>query len=350
MATIVLTGGGTAGHCTPHLALLPYLKKDFDKIYYIGSYSGIEKKIIENAGIKYFGVSTVKFNRKLCADNFSIPFKLIKGVKQCRNIFNEIKPDVIFSKGGFVALPAVIAGAKKHIPVIAHESDYTLGLANKISSRYAKKILTSFPETATTIKNGEYVGSPIRNLGVSDNTDAYKYFGFKGEKPVLLVIGGSSGATFINQLLRASLSELLPNFDIIHITGKNNLKKQKVEGYFECEYLNNVELAYSICSVALSRAGSNTVFELLARAIPTLLIPLPKGVSRGDQVLNAEYFKRRGLTYVLEQKDATKECLSLYLSAVYANRFNLKRNLKQNPILDASQNISKIIVDLARLK
>lgn len=350
MPTIVLTGGGTAGHCTPHLALLPYLKKDFDKIYYIGSYNGIEKNIIENAGIKYFGVSTVKLNRKFCASNLSIPFKLLKGIKESSKILKELKPDVIFSKGGFVALPVVIAGNKRNIPIVAHESDYTIGLANKISAKYCKKVLTSFMDTAKQIKNGEYVGSPIRNLSSHIDVNAHEYFGFKGEKPVLLALGGSSGATFINDVLRASLGELLPNFDIIHITGKNNLKQMKIDGYYQCEYLNDVELAYSICSVAISRSGSNTVFELLARFIPSLLIPLPKGVSRGDQVLNAEYFEKRGLAYVLQQKDVTVNSLPLYVSAIYANRFNIKRNLKATPILDASPMISRIITDLSQLK
>ncbi len=346
MSTIVLTGGGTAGHCTPHLALLPHLQKEFDKIYYIGSYNGIEKDIIEKAGIEYFGVSTVKLRRKLCLENFTIPSKLIKGIKESGKILDKLKPDIIFSKGGFVALPVVIAGKKRRIPIVCHESDYSVGLANKISSKYCARVLTSFPETAKEIKNGEFVGSPIRNFSVANKEDAFKTFGFKGEKPVLFVLGGSSGATFINDLLVASLDELLPNFDIIHMVGKNNLKNIKRTGYYECEYLSNIEKAYAICSLALSRAGSNTVFELLSLNIPCLLIPLPKGVSRGDQVDNAEYFERLGLVYVLEQNKATRQSLALYLSAVYANRFNLKRNLKEKNILDASSKIVKIIADL----
>ncbi len=348
MSTIVLTGGGTAGHCTPHLAVIPHLKKYFDTIYYIGSYNGIEKDIIEKAGIEYFGVSTVKLNRKICLENLSIPRKLIKGVKESGKLLDRLQPSIIFSKGGFVALPVVIAGKKRNIPIVCHESDLTIGLANKISSKFCARVITSFPETAKTIKNGEYVGSPIRNFADSEKQNASSKFGFKGEKPVLLALGGSSGATFINELLRASLNDLLPNFDIVHIVGKNNLAKITKPGYYQCEYLSDIETAYAICSVCLSRAGSNTVFELLSQNVPTLLIPLPKGVSRGDQVDNAEYFERLGLVYVLEQNKATRQSLSLYLSAIYANRFNVKRNIKNANIIDASEKIARIIADLKR--
>ncbi len=350
MPTLILTGGGTAGHCTPHLALLPYLKKDFDKIYYIGSYNGIEKDIVKNTGLKYYGVSTTKLNRKFSLSNLSIPFKLLKGIRESGKILDELKPDVIFSKGGFVSLPVVIAGHKRNIPIIAHESDLTVGLANKISSKFCKKILTSFPTTAKEIKNGEYVGSPIRVSLDKNDVDNYKHFGFTGKKPVLLVLGGSLGAKFINDIIRASLGEILPNFDVIHVVGKGNLNNISKDGYYECEFLSNIELAYSVCSVCISRAGSNTIFELLSLNLPCLLIPLPKGVSRGDQVDNSEYFQKLGLTYVLTQDQVTKESLLLYLNAVYANRFNIKRNIKASGIKDASPMISRIIADSMKVK
>ena len=232
MSKIILTGGGTAGHCTPHLAILPYLKEEFNEIYYIGSYNGIEKTLCEKAGIKYYGVSTAKLKRSFSLDNFTMPLKVLKGVRECVKIIDEIKPDVIFSKGGFVAVPTVIAGKKRRVPVISHESDFSIGLANKITAKYCEKVLTSFPETAKTLKNGYYVGAPIRSeLFVSNREDALKYFNLSGDKPILLVLGGSQGATFINNAVTDALLELLPTFDVIHSVGKGNLKNINKKGY-----------------------------------------------------------------------------------------------------------------------
>lgn len=345
MATIVLTGGGTAGHVTPHLAILPYLKKDFDKIYYIGSKFGIEKGIIEKADIPYYDVPCVKLNRRFTLKNVKIPFVLISGVKKAGKILDKIKPDVIFSKGGYVALPVVLAGAKRKIPIITHESDYTIGLANKISAKYSAKNLTSFPHTATTIKKGVYVGSPIRQKIYNKSTqNNYSRFNFSGKKPVLLVTGGSQGAMAINVNLRLALPKLIDKFDIIHICGKGNLdEKIEYKGYFQTEYLSDIEHAFSITSVCVSRAGSNTLFELLSLNIPTLLIPLPKGVSRGDQILNAEYFEKLGITTVLNQESLSPDSLSAQIYATYNNRAILMKNFENAPIKDASRKISNII-------
>ena len=303
MAKIILTGGGTAGHVTPHLAILPYLKNDFESIYYIGSENGIEKNIITNANIPYYSVPCAKLSRSFCFDNLKIPIKLFSGYKKAGKILDNLKPDIIFSKGGYVSVPTILAAKKRKIPIIAHESDYTIGLANKLTAKYCKKVLTSFRETAQCLKNGEYVGPPIRKSLLSTNyKDSINQFNFLGDKPILLITGGSQGAMAINNAVRNSLDDLLPKFDILHICGKGNLDKNiNKKGYFQAEYLSNIELAYNICSVCISRAGSNTVFELLALKIPSILIPLPKGTSRGDQVLNAEYFQRLGLVSVLPQ-------------------------------------------------
>lgn len=345
MATIILTGGGTAGHVTPHLAILPYLRKDFDKIYYIGSEHGIEKDIIKKEDIPYYSVPCAKFNRSLNFNNVTIPFKLISGYLKAGKLLDKIKPDVIFSKGGYVAIPTVLAGKKRNIPIISHESDYSLGLANRITAKYCKKILTSFKDTASTIKNGEYVGSPIRKALFSTNKEnALKKFSFLGSKPILLVTGGSQGAQFINKILRDSLPNLLPKYDVIHICGKNNLIDElNQKGYYQVEYMNDIENAFAVASVCVSRAGSNTVFELLALKKPCILIPLPKGTSRGDQILNAEYFQKLGLVNVLPQQVLTPESLTLSINSTYANRFNIARNFAKNPINDASREISNII-------
>ncbi|MBE7083734.1 MAG: undecaprenyldiphospho-muramoylpentapeptide beta-N-acetylglucosaminyltransferase [Clostridiales bacterium] len=347
MATIILTGGGTAGHCTPNLALLPYLKNDFDKIVYIGSENGIEKNIIENTDIPYYAISCAKLERKTTIKNLTLPFKVVKGILQAGKILDKIKPDVIFSKGGYVSIPTVIAAAKRKISVISHESDYTVGLANKISAHFSKKVLTSFPETAISLKNGEYVGPPIRKTIINaSKAEALKMFGFNGQKPIILVTGGSQGAKAINEALRNALPLLLSKYDILHICGKNNLTQEKTpKGYFQTEYMNKIENAFAVASICVSRSGSNTLFELMSLKMPCVLIPLPKGNSRGDQVQNAEYFQKLGLAHVLQQDALTAESLAFAINAVYANRLNLSRNFQKFPIKDASRQISRIIAD-----
>ena len=321
MKTILLTGGGTAGHCIPHLALIDELKKHFDKIYYIGSYNGMEKSIMKNANIEYFAVSCAKLNRKFDINNFTIPFKLLKGIHQANKIIEKIKPNIIFSKGGYVAIPTIIAGKKHNIPVITHESDFTIGLANKLSSKYCKKVLTSFPETAKTVKNGEFVGSPLRQeLLKTKKSESLKNLGLSGKKPVLLITGGSLGSVALNNCVRRSLPTLLEKFDVLHLCGKNNKSKINKQGYIQKEFINNMYDAYSACDLCVSRAGSNTVFELIALKKPCILIPLPKGVSRGDQVDNAEYFQKQGLVYVLPQNVLTDKSLVYAVNSVYSNR------------------------------
>ncbi len=346
MATIVLTGGGSAGHCTPHLAVLPYIKNDFDKIYYIGSENGIEKDIIGDE-LPYYAVPCAKLNRKFTVANFAIPFKVISGIKKAGDILDELKPDVVFSKGGYVSVPTVIAANRRKIPVIAHESDYTAGLANRLTSGLCKKVLTSFPETAKNIKNGEYIGSPIRNsIYGASKKDALKSFGFSGQKPVLLVIGGSLGAKALNDALRAALPDLIPKYDVLHICGKGNLTENPPKrGYFQAEFIKKIENAFAAASVCVTRAGSNALFELLSLKLPCVLIPLPKGASRGDQILNAAYFQRLGLASVLPQDALTNESLTFAVNAAYANRFNLLRNFEKHPVKDKSRQISRILAD-----
>ena len=351
MATIVLTGGGTAGHCIPHLALLPYLSNDFDKIYYIGSPDGLEKNIVEKANIEYFSVPCVKLKRSFSLQNFSIPFKLTSSIIKAGKILDKLKPDVIFSKGGYVSLPTVIAGSRRKIPIISHESDLSMGLANKISSRYSKRILTSFPDTATADKRFLYVGSPIRKeLFYPDDRDTVlKSFNFDGKKPILLVMGGSLGAKKINEVVRLSLKELTKTFDVIHACGKGNLDDSiSIPGYFQTEFINKMQNAFSVCSVCVTRAGANSLFELLSLNIPSLVIPLPKGVSRGDQIENADYFLKKGVISVLNQENLTEKSFVLSVLSTFNNRKVIEENLSLYPIKDASRKISRIIADYKR--
>ena len=350
MRTIVLTGGGTAGHCIPNIALLPYLKNNFDRICYIGTKEGIEKRIAEREDLPYFGVTSAKLVRSFTVKNLSIPFRVVKGYRECKAILKELDPAIVFSKGGYAAFPVVLAAHKLKIPVIAHESDFSLGLANKMASRYASITLTSFPETAEKLKNGRYIGAPIRKtLLTGDRERAFATFGFTGDKPVLLVIGGSQGSAAINGALRAALPKILPQFDVLHLTGRGNADSLlSTEGYCQVEFTDDMADVFEIADVAVSRAGANTVAELLALKIPTVLIPLPKGNSRGDQVENAEYFAKKGMVSLLPQENLTPESLESAVAACYANRFNIRRKLEETPVRDASRQITKLLSDYAR--
>ena len=351
MATIVLTGGGTAGHVTPHLALLPYLKKDFDKIYYIGSFNGMEKDIIAKTGVKYYSVPCAKLVRKFTFKNFAIPFTLIKGVREAGEILDDLKPDVIFSKGGYVSLPVVLAAKSKRIPVICHESDYSVGLANKISARYCKKVLTSFPSAAKSLKNGVCVGTPLKNsLFTANKAESLKTFGLTNKKPVILVTGGSLGAKAINDSLRGALDELLKKYQILHICGKGNLSGIQKSGYREIEFTDKMENAFAVADICISRAGANTVFEMASLKKPMLLIPLPKGVSRGDQILNAEYFASKGLAKILPQENLSERTLILAIDGVYNDRAKFNENFKAHPVKNAAADIAAILSEYKNRK
>ncbi len=345
MAIIVLTGGGTAGHCIPNVALIPYLKEKFDEIHYIGSKTGIEKNIIkEQTDLPYYEVSCAKLNRKFNLDNLKIPFKLLNGIFQAKKILKKISPDIIFSKGGYVAIPTILAAKSLKIPIISHESDYTIGLANKLSCKYSEKLLTSFMETAQNIKNAEFVGPPIRkDFFNTSKKEALKYFNISGEKPVILITGGSIGAQAINNTLRDALKELLPHYDILHICGKGNLIKKTLPGYIQIEFLKNMEKAYAACDICVSRAGSNTLFELISLKIPSILIPLPQNISRGDQIFNAQYFHKKGLVYVLFQNNLTTDSLIFAINSVYTNRYNIKQHFEKYPIESSCKKIVSIL-------
>lgn len=318
MSSIVLTGGGTAGHCIPHLAILPYIHEHFDNICYIGSENGIEKKLMSEL-CDYYPISTVKFKRSLTLSNLLIPFKLIKSVNEAKAILKKLQPNVIFSKGGYVSLPVVLAGAKLKIPIIAHESDYSIGLANRLTVKKCDKVLTSFPDTALSLKNGMYTGAPIReSLLYASKPKSLSKFGFDNGKSVVLVFGGSIGSQKINNALFQVLQKLLISFNVIHICGKGNLPSIQEKGYYVTEFSNNMSEIYSACDLVVSRCGSNSASELMALRKPTLFIPLGKSQSRGDQLENAEYYKSKGMCRVLLEENLNGD--SLFESIVELNR------------------------------
>lgn len=338
MKRIVLTGGGTAGHCLPHFAILPHLQ--CDQIFYIGSKNGIEKDIISKTDIPYYQIDTVKLKRKLTLDNLLIPIKLLSSIKQAEKLLKELKPSLVFSKGGFVGLPVVISASKLKIPVVVHESDLSIGLANKISSRYAKKVLFSFDKDFN-LSNQVITGPPINEeLFTITKSEGLKYYGLPSNKPILLVTGGSQGAIKVNEGIRNNLNLLTKYFNILHIVGKNNLLPCNISGYYQVEF-TNMKYAYAVCDICVSRAGSNTAFELLSKKIPTLFIPLPKGNSRGDQIENAKYFESKKLCKVLLQENIDGIVTSIF--SLYNNRKYYIDNLTKNPIKNGNKKIADVL-------
>lgn len=342
MKTIVLTGGGTAGHCAPHYALLPYLKKSFDKIYYIGS-SGIEKTMAINNGLSFYEINPTKLKRGLYLDNLLIPFKTVKSVNECVKILKTLKPNVVFSKGGFVGLPVTVASKKLKIPVIIHESDYSLGLANKLAMPYAEKLLTTFEKTAYRAKNSLFVGAIIREELLNFNKQtALKYYGFSGNKPIILITGGSMGAKKLNELTIRILPKLLKDFNVLHLVGKNNLTNANFNGYKQLEF-TDMKYAYAVSDLCISRAGSNTAFEIIFNKLPALFMPLPKTESRGDQLENAKFFNEKNLASILYQEDATPNVFYDKIISLYNNRNYYINNLNLYSYPLANQKIIEIL-------
>lgn len=338
MKTILFTGGGSAGHVVPNLALMNEIRYSH-RVIYMGT-NGIERGLVEKAGYPFFEIECPKLVRSLSLKNLTIPFRLKKAVNAAREILEREQPDLVFSKGGFVSYPAVAAAHKLKIPAITHESDLSAGLCTKLIAKKCERVLTSFPETAKLFKNGEYVGSPIRKeILRGEKSRAKKKFSLSPEKPVLLILGGGSGSRAINEAVRANLKQLLAHFDILHLTGKGNLLKDAPEGYVQREFEQDMGSAYAASDLVLCRAGSNTVFELLALKKPCLLVPLKKG-SRGDQLENALYFEKRGLCRVLDE-----ESLSLLFEELMKTHRDeaLKNALEEAHIGNGLSNILSLI-------
>lgn len=312
--TIILTGGGTAGHVTPNLSLIPLLKKHKFDIHYIGSINGIEKDIISKLdNVKYHSIRTGKLRRYFSWQNFTDPFKVIAGYFDAKKIISEIKPDIVFSKGGFVSVPVVAAAHNAGVPVVAHESDITPGLANKISKRYANTICFTFPDSLEKIKPpiGVYTGSPIRSeLFEGDKEKARNMLGFD-KKQVILVMGGSLGSRIINEAVRKAIKEITAKYNVIHICGKGNVKDSiDIPGYRQFEYVTDELPDYmALSNYIISRAGSNSIHEFLALKKPMILIPLSTKASRGDQILNARSFEKRGFAIVLNEENLSSKTL-----------------------------------------
>ena len=351
---IVLTGGGTLGHVTPHLALIPHLRERGYEIHYIGTENGMEApKMRAVPGVIYHAVKSGKLRRYHSWQNFTDPFRVIAGAFQSARLMGKIRPDVVFSKGGFVAVPVVFGAWLHRVPVLCHESDLTPGLANKLCRPFAKRFATTFPECAEALgKKAEMTGTPLRpELFQGSREKGLALFGFDGRKPVLLMMGGSSGAQSVNRALREALPQLTETFDVAHICGKGNLEPslEGTPGYRQTEFLD-AELpdALAATDLVLSRAGANSLGEFQQLGRPMLLIPYPKGASRGDQILNAESLRKRGLCHVLAQEEMTADTLADALRETWADRENLEKALRDAPPADGTKRVLEMIEEIQR--
>ncbi len=337
MRTIVLTGGGTAGHVLPQIALLPYLKSHFDQIVYLGG-NGVEKKIATQKGLPFYEITTVKLRRTLTLKNLLIPFKLWKGIREAKKKLKQLKPDVVFSKGGFVALPVVLAASSLGIKVVAHESDMSLGLANRLTAKRCQTLCTTFPLDKTKYPNMVHTGAILRQSIYQGNPKLIQLPA--NGKPNLLIMGGSLGAVAINQMVWFMLKQLCEHWNVLHVTGNgksNPLYRHK--NYLQVEYLEAPQNAFAWADVVLARSGSSTVSELLALKKPAIYVPLPKTASRGDQIQNANFLSNLGVCEVLQQTELNEQNLLKLLDKVYQNRQRYISNCQKQTWIDGTQKI-----------
>ena len=353
MKKIVLTGGGTLGHVTPHLALIPRLREAGYEIHYIGTENGMEApKMRAVEGITYHAVKSGKLRRYFSWKNFTDPFRVIAGAFQSARLMGKIRPDVVFSKGGFVAVPVVFGAWLHRIPVLCHESDLTPGLANKLCKPFARRFATTFPECAEALgSKAEMTGTPLRpELFTGSRQKGLALTGFDGSKPILLMMGGSSGAQSVNACLRKALPGL-SGFDICHICGKGNLDPalEGIPGYKQIEFLDAELPDVLACTdMVLSRAGANALCEFQALGRPMLLIPYPKGASRGDQILNAKSLEKRGLCRVLMQEDMNPGSLTDAILRTWNDRDQLTEALRNAPPADGTERVLEMIEEIQK--
>ena len=347
MRTLILTGGGSAGHVTPNLALLPELKKRFDKIVYIGSKDGIEEKLAKSQNLPFYPITTVKLERKFTAKNLLIPIKLAKGISESKKLLKQLNPSAVFSKGGYCALPPCLAAFNLKIPVITHESDLSLGLANKLIAKKCNALLTTFKESGEALKNAYYVGPLLREEFFNKNkAQSKRSLGINNDKPVLLVTGGSQGSKIINEALKVNIDEILRHFNVIHLYGKQNKPiYNAINGYFGFSFAD-MPTAISACDMAISRGGSNTLFELVCTSTPSLIIPLKKA-SRGDQIKNAQYFASKNTVLTADENELEKNLLPL-IHRLYNQRQALITNMKNLNLQNGASKTVEIILQHAK--
>ncbi|MFJ7975421.1 undecaprenyldiphospho-muramoylpentapeptide beta-N-acetylglucosaminyltransferase [Peribacillus sp. JNUCC 23] len=352
---IVFTGGGSAGHVSVNTAIIPEFLKNNWEVTYIGSEKGIEREIIEKEfpTVSYQTVSVGKLRRYMSLENLKDPFRVIKGIFDARKILKQIQPEFVFSKGGFVSVPVVLAAKMLRIPVFIHESDYTPGLANKLAMPFASKIFTTFVETEKHVAKSKsiYIGAVLRDGIFKGNADkGRERYGFDKSKPVLLVMGGSLGAVRINNLITENLDDLLAFYQIIHICGKGNIQeKLRRKGYQPFEYVHEELFDMLACAdVVVSRAGSNSIYEFLGLEIPMLLIPLSANASRGDQILNAASFESQGFSKVIQEENLTYQAFSDTLDHLVDESPQYKAKMQQKRPFKTGTEMYELLIQLQK--
>ena len=349
----MLTGGGSAGHITVNLALIPMLRDAGWEIIYIGSFEGIERELISNiCEVTYYGISTGKLRRYFDKQNFTDLFRVLKGITQAYKIIHREQPQIVFSKGGFVSVPVVVASRSNNVPVITHESDLTPGLANRINMYFAQKICTTFPDTLKYLPKdkGEFIGAIVRPELEQGNSERGRiYCQFESTKPVILVAGGSLGSVYINRTIRSLLDLLLEEFQIVHICGRGNIDRDSErKNYKQFEYVTS-ELAdlMHLADLVISRAGSNFIFEFLSLKKPMILIPLSKNSSRGDQIENANFFRKQGFAEIILEDNLTQDSLLNTIHVVFNNRENYQNKMKD---WNSDGSLDKLFNSIANFK
>ncbi|HDC5686602.1 TPA: undecaprenyldiphospho-muramoylpentapeptide beta-N-acetylglucosaminyltransferase [Staphylococcus aureus] len=335
MTKIAFTGGGTVGHVSVNLSLIPTALSQGYEALYIGSKNGIEREMIESQlpEIKYYPISSGKLRRYISLENAKDVFKVLKGILDARKVLKKEKLDLLFSKGGFVSVPVVIAAKSLNIPTIIHESDLTPGLANKIALKFAKKIYTTFEETLNYLpkEKADFIGATIReDLKNGNAHNGYQLTGFNENKKVLLVMGGSLGSKKLNSIIRENLDALLQQYQVIHLTGKGLKDAQvKKSGYIQYEFVKeDLTDLLAITDTVISRAGSNAIYEFLTLRIPMLLVPLGLDQSRGDQIDNANHFADKGYAKAIDEEQLTAQILLQELNEMEQERTRIINNMK----------------------
>lgn len=350
--TILFTGGGSAGHVTPNLALIQKFQECGWNVLYVGSKQGIEKTIIERINIPYHAIASGKLRRYFSWRTFVDPFLVCYGILQAFLLCQRIKPKVVFSKGGFVSFPVVVGAWINRIPIVIHESDLTPGLANRLCFPFAQKICVTFPEGKKYFKSEKAVvtGTPIRDsLLQGDPNKGKALCNFSNDKPIILVIGGGQGALFINNTIHSILPVLLRKYQVVHLCGKGkvDLTFNNTQGYKQFAYLDEELADIMACSdLVISRAGANSLYELIALKKPHIVIPLSLRASRGDQIHNAKYFAEKGLTYILFEEDMNGCRLLELINKVYAEKLAVLGKLNEYRLPDSKQMIYATVQEL----
>ena len=349
MAKIILTGGGTAGHVTPHLALIPELQREGKEVHYIGRRSGIERELLESVDVIYHAIATGKFRRYFSLQNVTDLFFVFAGLLQSLRLVLRIRPQLIFSKGGFVACPVVWAGWLLRIPVVIHESDLIPGLANRLSAPFATKICYSFPETKRYLSKDKshLTGIPVRSSLLEGNRQAgVELCRFDGAKPVVLVMGGSLGSRTVNRIVRKALTDILKRFDVCHICGRGNTDPNLFDftGYCQFEYVaEHLPHLLAMADIVVTRAGATTLFELLALGKPSLLIPLSRKASRGDQISNARSFEKRQFSLLLPEEDLTPRILTEKIERLFHKKEAITGKIAAAPTGSGSGSVFDVL-------